>query len=170
MKRSLENDNCDANDTRADAVAAFNTAHKKRAKDVCNNLTDVSGYIEGTVHGRETANGDCWEFVLLVERGFCAHLLLSGAVSRWFNRLPIVFGAQVRIDLKGVALEDLPSDKVKRLVLPKKFVWREGVVVHILNPKSGEEAFLNTWTSESTDAILASQALMAALRTHREPH
>ena len=150
MKRPSGDDAPAAVDVRAAVAATFKPEQKRRAGDVCKNASDCAGYIEGKVYDKGAASENSWEFLLTVELGSRAYVVLSGSISRWFRSLPIAVGAQVRLDLKGVAVEDLPSDKIRPLILRKRFVWREGVAIYVHNPKTGEEAFFDTWKRKCT--------------------
>ncbi|EJF66176.1 hypothetical protein DICSQDRAFT_132309 [Dichomitus squalens LYAD-421 SS1] len=147
MKRPLDDDASCTLDVRGAVAVTFKPDQKRRAGDVCKKPSDCTGYIEGKVYDRGTVSDDSWELVLTVELGSRAHVLLSGSISRWFRSLPVAVGAQVRLTLKGVVLEDLPLEKIRPLVLRKRFAWREGVAVYVHNPKTGEEAFFDTWST-----------------------
>ncbi|KAI0362516.1 hypothetical protein OH77DRAFT_61120 [Trametes cingulata] len=123
---------------------AFKSDQKRKAKDVFSKGSDGTGYIEGKVYERGTPSCDGWEFLMTVELGSRAQVYLSGPCSGHFDVLPIAVGAQVRIGTKGLVLEELHG-KPKALLIPKRFTWREGVQMHVINPKTGEEAFVDTW-------------------------
>ncbi|KAI0373030.1 hypothetical protein BV20DRAFT_849182 [Pilatotrama ljubarskyi] len=125
---------------------AFKPDQKRKAKDVCAKGADGIGYIEGKVYERGIPSADGWEFLITVELGSRVQVLLSGPCSRHFGEMPIAVGAQVRIGTRGLSLEDL-NGKPRALLLPKRFAWREGVQMHIINPKTAEVAFIDVWTA-----------------------
>ena len=151
MKRPRQDDSPNSPEYQAEyqaaIAAAFKPNEKRRAGDVCKKGTDGTGYIEGKVYQRGMISGDSWEFVLTVELGSRAHVLLSGNISKYFEDLPLVVGAQVRISTTGLVLEDLSSDMCKPLVLRKRLAWRNGATIHVRS-KTGKEAFFNTWDGE----------------------
>ncbi|KAI0333614.1 hypothetical protein GY45DRAFT_1297126 [Cubamyces sp. BRFM 1775] len=121
---------------------------KKKAADICRNGTDGTGYIEGKVYERGIISGGCWLFLITVELGSRVQVLLSGACSRYFDKLPIAVGAQVRICTKGLTLDNLEGPS-RPLLLPKKFIWKEGATLHVKNPKTDEECLVDTWADKS---------------------
>ncbi|KAI0636607.1 hypothetical protein C8Q77DRAFT_1276525 [Trametes polyzona] len=128
----------------AEAISeAFPPDQKRKAADICRKGTDGTGWIEGKVFQRGTPSGESWEFVVTVELGSRVRVLLSGGCSRHFGELPMAVGAQVRICLRGLVLEDL--ELPPKLLLPKRFVWRDGVTCHVHNPKTGEQSCIDTW-------------------------
>ncbi|KAI1794699.1 hypothetical protein LXA43DRAFT_1080747 [Ganoderma leucocontextum] len=150
MKRTHEDDPPNSPEFQAAIAAAFNPDQKRRAGDVCKKGTDGTGYIEGKVYERGTIAGDEWEFALTVELGSRAHVLLSGRISKYFQTLPIVVGAEVRLSTRGLVLEDLSPAKCKPLVLRKRLVWRDGTTIHVRS-KTGQEAFFDTWEGSLSD-------------------
>lgn len=80
---------------------------------------------------------------MTAELGSRVQVLLSGSCLEHFPSLPIVVGAQVRIRARGLVLEDL--DEPPKLLLPKRFAWRERITLHVHNPKTGEQYFVDTW-------------------------
>ncbi|KAM5532336.1 hypothetical protein V8D89_014015 [Ganoderma adspersum] len=158
MKRPRQDDSPNSPEYQAAIAAAFKPDQKRRAGDVCKKGTDGTGYIEGKVYQRGMISEDSWEFVLTVELGSRAHVLLSGNISKYFEDLPLVVGAQVRISTRGLVLENLSSDKCKPLVLHKRLVWRNGTTIHVRS-KTGQEAFFDTWDG-SSDATSAPNSVL----------
>lgn len=144
MKRPRQDDSPNSPEFQAAITTAFRPDQKRRAGDLCKKGTDGTGYIEGKVYERGTISEGVWEFTLTVELGFRAHVLLSGAISKHFQDLPIVVGAFVRISTRGLILEDLPEDRCTRLVLRKRLVWRDGTTIYVRS-KTDQEAFFDTW-------------------------
>ncbi|OSD08487.1 hypothetical protein PYCCODRAFT_1400934 [Trametes coccinea BRFM310] len=123
--------------------ALFKPDQRKKAADICRKGTDGTGYIEGKVFEKGSIAGDCWVFLLTAELGFRVQVSLAGNCSKYFAELPIAVGALVRITTRGLALEDLEGPK-KALMLAKRFVWSEGVTIHVRNSKTGE-SLVDTW-------------------------
>lgn len=123
---------------------AFPADQKRRATDVCRAGSDGTGWMEGKVYQRGRTSGGCYEFVMTVELGSRVQVLLAGNYSGHFDELPMAVGAQVRIRTRGLALEVV--DNPPKLLLPKRFAWREGVTLHVHNPKTGQQGFVDTWT------------------------
>ena len=124
---------------------AFKPNLKRKAADICRNGTDGTGYIEGRVYERGFVSGGCWQFLITVELGSRVQASLSGSCSRYFDKLPIAVGAQVRISTRGLTLDNLDGPP-RPLLLPKKFMWSEGATLYVKNPKTNEECFVDTWT------------------------
>ncbi|PIL24317.1 hypothetical protein GSI_14070 [Ganoderma sinense ZZ0214-1] len=144
MKRHRQDDSPDSPEHQTAIATAFQPDQKRKAGDICKKGTDGTGYVEGKVYERGTISGDTWEFVLTVELGSRAHVLLSGNISKCFEDLPIAVGAQIRISAKGLVLEEFLQDKPKPLHLRKRFVWRDGATIHVRS-KTGQEAFFDIW-------------------------
>ena len=129
-----------------DLLKAFPPTQKKKAVDVHKKGSDGSGYITGKVFSRSVADDGGCNFVMTVEMGYRVHISISASITSP-SPLPIAVGSSVSVGLKGAVLESLPKEEVKPLFLPVKFVWKEGIVIHVKNAKTQEEAFLNTWSS-----------------------
>ncbi|KAL1944803.1 hypothetical protein VTO73DRAFT_3233 [Trametes versicolor] len=127
---------------------AFPPDQKKKAGDICRKGSDGTGWIEGKVYQRGAPSGQTWEFIMTAELGSRVQVLLSGSCLEHFPSLPIVVGAQVRIRARGLVLEDL--DEPPKLLLPKRFAWRERITLHVHNPKTGEQYFVDTWADSSS--------------------
>lgn len=122
---------------------AFPPDQKRKAADICRKGSDGTGWIEGKVYQRGGPSAESWEFIMTAELGSRAQVLLSGSCSKHFAGLPIAVGAQVRVRTKGLTLEVV--DDPPKLLLPKRFAWREGATLYVNNPKTGEESFVDTW-------------------------
>ena len=148
MKREAESELCAvAKRARPDPQLiseAFKPNLKRKAADICRNGTDGTGYIEGRVYERGFVSGGCWQFLITVELGSRVQASLSGSCSRYFDKLPIAVGAQVRISTRGLTLDNLDGPS-RPLLLPKKFMWSEGATLYVKNPKTNEEYFVDTW-------------------------
>ena len=129
-----------------DLLKAFPPTQKKKAVDVHKKGSDGSGYITGKVFSRSVADDGGCNFVMTVEMGYRVHISISASITSP-SPLPIAVGSSVSVGLKGAVPESLPKEEVKPLFLPVKFVWKEGIVIHVKNAKTQEEAFLNTWNS-----------------------
>ncbi|KAI0647426.1 hypothetical protein C8Q79DRAFT_1118413 [Trametes meyenii] len=152
MKRSAEDGSfSNAKRTRPNpqAVAeAFQPEKKRKAADVILKGADETGYIEGKVFELGASSSETWEFLLTVELGSRAQILLVDNSSKHLGTLPIAVGAQVRIGTRGLTLDEL-QPPLRPLVLAKRFAWREGVFVYVINPKTREEGFIDTWADNS---------------------
>ncbi|KAI0822761.1 hypothetical protein BC628DRAFT_1387561 [Trametes gibbosa] len=122
------------------ASNAFPPDQKRRATDVCRKGSDGTGWIEGKVYQRGRLSGETWEFMMTAELGSRVQVLLSGS---HFGELPIAVGAQVRILTRGLVMEVV--EHPQKLLLPKRFAWREQVTLYVYNPKTEEQAFIDTW-------------------------
>ncbi|KAI8989789.1 hypothetical protein BD414DRAFT_522060 [Trametes punicea] len=125
----------------------FRADQKRKAADICRKGTDGTGYIEGKVYERGVPSSDRWFFLLTVELGYRVQVCLAGSASKHFNQLPIAVGAHVRLGTRGLVLEDIEGPS-KPLFLPKKFAWSTGLIIHVQNPKTGEECLVDTWAEQ----------------------
>ncbi|KAH9901443.1 hypothetical protein C8Q73DRAFT_677845 [Cubamyces lactineus] len=131
---------------------AFKPNLKRKAADICRKGTDGTGYIEGKVYERGSFAGGCWQFLITVELGSRVQVLLSGSCSKYYDKLPIAVGAQVRIGARGLVLDNIDGPS-RPLLLPKKFVWNEGATLYVKNPKTNEECLVDTWADQPSTAL-----------------
>ena len=89
----------------------------------------------------------CCMFQMSVERANRVNVFISAELSKYVDALPLGLGGEVRIAARGLELEDITEAK---LVLRKRFVWREGLVMYAKS-KTGEEGFVDTFTGEWLD-------------------
>ena len=126
-------------------TATFRPEERRSVLDICKKGTDGTGYIEGKTFQRCKIQGGCLLLVLMVEHGYRLHVLLCGSISQYFNTHPIPTGTSIRLCTRGLAIEE---GRQEPPVLAQRFVWREGVVIHVLK-KTGE-VFLDTLSSTRT--------------------
>ncbi|RPD66503.1 hypothetical protein L226DRAFT_609332 [Lentinus tigrinus ALCF2SS1-7] len=132
-------------------TAAFPPGDRKVACEIPQKGADGSGWIGGKVFGRPTIAAGCCTFQMTVERANRANVSIF-ADPKWINVLPLSVGTVVRIAVRGLELEDIPKAP---LTLQKRFVWREGLVVH-MKSKTGEEVFVNNFAAQSRNAVSTS--------------
>ena len=153
MKRIIHVPGAQDPDFDAAVTAAYPPGQKRQARDVCKKGTDGSGYLEGKVFERAIANGGSLNFIMTVELGYRAYVSLSSSIPH-LSALPLAVGAQVRLGLKGLSLEDIPREELHKLGLPKRFTWIENVTVYVNHPKGDAEAFISTCGSGKPSLLL----------------
>ena len=134
-------------DFQAIVAAAFRPEDRKVACEIPQKGTDGSGWIGGKLFDRKTMSAGCCMFQMSVERANRVNVFISAELSKYVDALPLGLGGEVRIAARGLELEDITEAK---LVLRKRFVWREGLVMYAKS-KTGEEGFVDTFTGEWLD-------------------
>ncbi|KAH9945797.1 uncharacterized protein BXZ73DRAFT_37305 [Epithele typhae] len=142
-----------AEDTTIAGAAVFKPEQKRRADNICKKGTDGSGFIEGTVFSLNSAADGYLDLQLTVELGLRIQVLLSGCIPA-NHRLPLNVGTKLCLALRGSILEDLPKSNHPKPLLPKRLVWRDGVILHAKHHKTGDTAFYSTWDDDSDSKIV----------------
>ncbi|KAI0723872.1 hypothetical protein C8T65DRAFT_734380 [Cerioporus squamosus] len=127
-------------------TAAFKPEDRRVAWEISDKGTDGLGWIGGKVFEKKTIMDGCCTFQLKVEKAWRAPVSFSANLSEYFDALPLRVGAEVQIANRGLELEDVDAPPTK-LVLKKRFVWREGLVIHVKS-KAGE-VFLDTFAAHT---------------------
>ncbi|TFK94811.1 hypothetical protein K466DRAFT_508902 [Polyporus arcularius HHB13444] len=126
-------------------TAAFKPEERRVAREIPEKGTDGTGWIGGKVYARKTIRDGCCTFQLTVERAHRAHVSFPSDLLKYVDALPLSVGAEVRIATRGLELEDGPGPDAS-LLMKKRFVWREGLVIHVKS-KAGEEVFVDTFAA-----------------------
>ncbi|KAI0807789.1 hypothetical protein C8Q74DRAFT_1322450 [Fomes fomentarius] len=123
---------------------AFKPEQERQAVDICERGTNGTEHIRGVVFHRGRVEDGQLTFSLTTKLARRAHILLSGSIANHLSALPILTGAIVRLSTQGLVLEDYNHLKID---LTKRFAWREGVIIHVHHPKSGQEVFVDTFAT-----------------------
>ncbi len=126
---------------------AFKPEQEIQAIDICERGTIGTEHIRGIVFHRGRVEDGRLTFSLTTKLARRAHIVLSGSISNHLSALPILTGATVRLSTRGLVLEDYHHLKID---LKKRFAWREGVIIHVHHPKTGQEVFVDTFASTSS--------------------